>query len=195
MPVRLPTTCYVHLATVHAHLHSEITGHCVPHYHPTETATGAHRMFTTSYSHIRCKSTSNLWVHLDSKCTTTSIYERWPMCSNNIADGAQYAHSVPNTYVHHIAHTTAHTPCATTVSVTRSSSNRVQTKTICILHFDIKQLQASSPYPNACNPHACNPLLLLTSQPTYLQQRNDTPTSASAQTGYSSRKTGGRQPC
>ena len=158
MPVRLPPTCYVHLATIHAHLHSAITGLCVPHYHPTEIATGAHRMVTTSYSHIRClpgTSTSDLCIRLDSNCATTSTYKGWPMCSNKIADGAQHAHSVPNTYVHHIAHTTAHTPCATTVSVKRSSSNRVQTETIYILHCDIKQRQASSPYPNACNPHAC----------------------------------------
>ena len=112
MPVRLPTTCYVHLATVHAHLHSAITGHCVPHYHPTETATGAHRMVTTSYLHIRYRpgtSTLDLCIRLDSNCVTTSTYKRWPMCSNKIADGAQHAHSVPNTYVHHIAHTTTHT--------------------------------------------------------------------------------------
>ena len=117
------------------------------------------------------------------------------MCSYKIADGAQYAHSVPNTYVHHIAHTTANTPCATIVSVKRSSSNRVQTETIYILHCDIKQHQASSPYLNACNPHACNPLLLLTSQPTYLQQHSDAPTNASAQAGHNSPKTGGRLPC
>ena len=109
-----------HLATEHAQLQSAITGQCVPHYHLTETATGAHRMVTTSYLHIRYLPgtiTLDLCIWLDSNCATTLTYKRWPMCSNNIADGAQHAHSVPNTYVHHIAHTTAHTPCTVTVSV------------------------------------------------------------------------------
>ena len=69
-------------------------------------------MATTSYIHIRYitgTSMSDWLVHFNSKCTTTSIYERWPMCSNNIADGLRQVHLAPPTFVHHIAHTTVHT--------------------------------------------------------------------------------------
>ena len=122
--MRLQITFNVHLATVHARLHSAMTGHCVPHYHPTETATGAQCMVTTSYSHIRYlpgTSTSDL----DSNCSTTSTYKQCPMCNNNATDGSQHVHPVSPTYMRQIAPTTC------TQSAQPQSSPHTQVATEC----------------------------------------------------------------